>query len=76
VSVEVENHNSGQWLRVVHVERGYTFHVRGPRFPPGWYVMRTCPCHAGQPVTRAYDSEERAMQAAAAMVTASMILDT
>lgn len=46
-------HNAAEWLRVCWLDR-----VRGHGHLAGWYVIRTCPCHHGEPVTLGY--EERA----------------
>ena len=29
----------------------------------GWYVVRTCPCHQGLPITVPFESEARAIRA-------------
>lgn len=66
---EVENHNSGQWLRVVY----RSTRPRGSRVRAyGWYVVRTCPCHDQVPVSDAYDSEARAERAMRALIEVSM----
>ena len=69
------NHNSRRWLAVRWLPS------RGGRAacPPiiaGWYVVRTCKCHAGVPVTMPLPSEWRAERARQAMLTASERLGT
>ena len=61
------HHNSAGWLRV-GTEAGISGKGRvGYLSPvaPGWYVIRTCPCHQGCAVTVPYRSRaeaERAMR--------------
>jgi len=51
------DHNGSQWLDV----RWLTTRQRGWRqFARGWYVVRTCPCHDGIPVTLPLVSEAEA----------------
>ena len=64
---QAEDHNGPQWLTVkfcallVQPNRSTK---RRMLLEPGWYVVRTCPCHFGDRVSRfPYDSRERAEQA-------------
>jgi hypothetical protein len=40
---------------------------RQPGLFNGWYVVRTCPCHFGQKITKPFDSLERAERALMAL---------
>ena len=53
----IDDHNGAQWLTVRHEET-----PRGPGFLPGWYVVRTCPCHSGERVTLPQDNEAEAQR--------------
>jgi len=71
----VAHHNAARWLAVRYL------HQRGGRgcCPPiiaGWYVVRTCKCHNGTPVTVPLPSSQRAERARAAMLVASRKLGT
>jgi hypothetical protein len=76
-----DDHNSGQWLRVVY-ESGATGYLRNDgywrqyrhRGGAGWVVIRTCPCHNGLRVTRRYDSEAEAWSAVGLMLAVSMTI--
>jgi hypothetical protein len=77
----IENHNSGQYLAVIHRPARTTYGgSAGPGVPrehrAGWYVIRTCPCHGERAVTRRYDTREEAEAAVAMMITVSMTLGT
>lgn len=68
------NHNSRRWLVVRWLPK-----AGGPRQVPrraGWYVVRTCKCHMGVPVTVPLPSEWRAERAMRAMLVASERLRT
>jgi hypothetical protein len=66
---QAADHNGEQWLEV----RFLTATQRGcvPVRQAGWYVVRTCPCHSGQPVTLPFDNPERAERARLAMLAVS-----
>jgi hypothetical protein len=55
-----EDHNGPQWLVVRYIEQRY----RNTReaFWPGWYVVRTCPCHWNELVTLGYETRQDAEQ--------------
>ena len=63
---DVEDHNGPQWLAVKHcallkqakAQRGKP--LRRLLLHPGWYVVRTCPCHFGERVTLPYQNQARA----------------
>jgi hypothetical protein len=70
-------HNDRRWLKVVRLEREYPW-LQDPRGrficglrDPGWYVIRTCPCHPGVPITRPLPSRAWAMSAMWAMLRVS-----
>jgi hypothetical protein len=52
-----DNHNSGQWLAIVDQDGIAGI---GRHRSPGWYVIRTCPCHYGKTITKCYETRERA----------------
>jgi hypothetical protein len=57
----IDDHNGPQWLVVRYIEqRGKTSRQA---FWPGWYVVRTCPCHFGEPVTVHYAYESDVLHA-------------
>ena len=71
----MSGHNSARWLAVRWLpSRG----GRGccPPIIEGWYVVRTCKCHPGLPVTLPLPSEARATSARNAMLNASKELGT
>jgi hypothetical protein len=58
----VEDHNAARWLEIAwldHKPRPYDRQL----FSPGWYVVRRCPCHHGEPVTLSLPSETAAWRA-------------
>lgn len=62
---DADDHNGPQWLTVKYCELltqpKYKYHLgRHKLLHPGWFVIRTCPCHFGERVTRAYQTRERA----------------
>jgi hypothetical protein len=59
----VADHNSARWLRIEY--RGKRGGKIGWRFEPGWFVVRTCPCHPNKPVTLALPDEAAARRAVA-----------
>jgi hypothetical protein len=63
-------HDSAASLRVEYRELipGGGWSSR-PGFLNGWYVVRTCPCHFGQRITKPFDSLERAERALMALDT-------
>lgn len=69
------SHNSARWLEVRWLDtRGGSDDC--PPIIAGWYVVRTCKCHSGLPVTIPLASEERAHSAMRAMLEASRRLGT
>jgi hypothetical protein len=62
-------HNAARYLRVEWHD-GET-PQRGFQYPAGWYVVRTCPCHLGTPVTLPHPTREQAEHAMAAMLRVS-----
>ena len=51
-----DDHNGAQWLDIQFLVRPFSGRVRRGKpetepIPPAWYVVRTCPCHAGERVT-------------------------
>lgn len=64
---DVEDHNGEQWLTVKYcellVQPKYHLGRRNKLLHPGWYVIRTCPCHFGERVTLSYPTRERAEHA-------------
>ena len=70
----MNNHNAARWLVVRWLPQ-----AGGPRIVPrraGWYVVRTCRCHWGHPVTVPLASEAHAERARQAMLVASQRLGT
>jgi hypothetical protein len=59
----VADHNSTRWLRVEY--RAKRWGKIGWGFEPGWFVVRTCPCHPNKPVTLALPDEATARRAMA-----------
>jgi hypothetical protein len=62
-AMTVADHNSARWLRIEY--RGKRGGKIGWRFEPGWFVVRTCPCHPNKPVTLALPDEAAARRAVA-----------
>jgi hypothetical protein len=62
----VADHNSARWLRVEY--RAKRWGKIGWRFEPGWFVVRTCPCHLNKPVTLALPDEAAAHRAMALLL--------
>jgi hypothetical protein len=60
------DHNAAGWLRVEYL--GKRRGKKGWAFEPGWYVVRTCPCHPGEPVTLSLKSEDAASSALALLL--------
>jgi hypothetical protein len=59
------DHNAAHFLAVRYLpaaRQGWHYLL------PGWYVVRTCPCHRGQRVTEPRESEAAALRAKAAML--------
>jgi hypothetical protein len=56
---DVADHNGPQWLEVKFCTL-QQWRDGPPMLHPGWYVIRVCPCHQGQPVTIPYPSQARA----------------
>ena len=73
------SHNAARWLEVRWLPKT-AGRAPGGRYvpfrPAGWYVVRTCKCHSGQPVTLPLPSEWRAERARRAMLEASEALGT
>ena len=69
MTVAVADHNDARWLRVEY--RTKRWGKKGWGFEPGWYVVRTCPCHLNRPVTLAKRDRESAEQAMAALLRVS-----
>ena len=75
----MSGHNSARWLDVRWLPKMGGRLPGGRSWRPteaGWYVVRTCRCHKGQPVTMPLASEERARSAMRAMLEASRSLGT
>lgn len=75
---EAEDHNGPQWLVVKFCallkqpSRGGSRPGRRMLLHPGWYVVRTCPCHFGERVTTLpFHSRARAEHARTAMLSVS-----
>lgn len=68
-------HNDRRWLKVLHLEQepktGQRGRFLGVLWQPGWYVIRTCPCHPGALITHRLPSRARAMSAMWAMLRVS-----
>jgi hypothetical protein len=62
------DHNAARWLDVRHLDEPQT---GGCWHGPGWYVVRTCPCHKDRPVTLPLASITDAYRAKAAMLAVS-----
>jgi hypothetical protein len=62
----VADHNSARWLRIEY--RAKRWGKIGWRFEPGWFVVRTCPCHPNKPVTLALPDEAAARRAMALLL--------
>jgi hypothetical protein len=60
---EVPDHNAARWLIV-----SYAPPLAGHCIEPGWYVLRTCPCHRGHPVTRPLPDRQSAESARYSML--------
>jgi hypothetical protein len=71
---QVADHNAAHWLEP------RWFATRPASFRqiwggPGWYLVRVCPCHPGEPVGHnPFDSEAAARRLAAILVGASEAL--
>jgi len=69
-------HNARRWLKAVYLQcsqirdRAGRLRKNGPA-QPGWYVVRTCPCHQGQRVTECLPSAANAFSAIAALLRVS-----
>lgn len=61
---EAPDHNAAHWLAIKWCEllARPKYHIgRHKLLHPGWYVVRTCPCHWGERVvTRPYRTREGA----------------
>lgn len=62
----VPDHNSARWLKIEY--RGKRKGRLGWDVKPGWYVVRTCPCHRNQPVTLPLADEAAAERAMATLL--------
>jgi hypothetical protein len=60
----IDDHNGPQWLVVRYLATG-----RKTAFWPGWYVVRTCPCHFGQLVTLCFETKDQADHARDAILS-------
>lgn len=49
VIAEPPDHNEARWLAVRYIDRK-------------WWVLRTCPCHRGEPVAAPYETEADALR--------------
>jgi hypothetical protein len=66
------DHNAARWLEVRHLTQPPQRQFGGLNWRgPGWYVVRTCPCHRDIAVTLPLPSEARARRARAAMLLVS-----
>lgn len=71
---DVDDHNGPQFLVVKFCEL-----LKEPKWRlgrhkllhPGWYVVRTCPCHWGERVTLSYPTRERAEHARQTILSVS-----
>lgn len=65
----MSEHNLGE-----HIEVKYLWNKLGTgicKWPPGWYVVRTCHCHHGLPVTVPLASRVRAEHVREVLLKAS-----
>ena len=62
-------HNARRWLKAVWLDE--TSRPRLQPWPAGWYVIRTCPCHADERVTERLPSAANAFSAIQAMLAVS-----
>jgi hypothetical protein len=60
------HHNSGFFLEAVWLEKRLDQRSGAP-LQSGWYVRRTCRCHAGVIVTRRFDTQDQALGCIAVM---------
>jgi len=69
----VTDHNAARWLEVRYLtEPARPGHIAGLNWRgPGWYVLRTCPCHLELAVTVPLKTERQAESAKAAMLAVS-----
>ena len=59
----VADHNGPQWLVVRSLNNGRSHKNNRLAFCAGYYGVRVCPCHFGEPVTVHYDYESDAQHA-------------
>lgn len=67
------DHNSADYLTVMYRWRAPP---TGGRYPPGWYVVRSCECHYNHPVTVPFSSRERAERVRELLLKASEVCGT
>jgi hypothetical protein len=73
----MKNHNAADWLRVEYIGKNNPGRPgRGYQWEPGWYVLRTCPCHKGLAVTLPFATEAAAERARRVMIEVSEKLGT
>ncbi|HEY2535206.1 MAG TPA: hypothetical protein VGJ20_46135 [Xanthobacteraceae bacterium] len=61
---DVPNHNAPRFLHVCWLP---AHQAKGQK--AGWYVVRICPCHSGEPVTLPFDTEREAWSAREVMLS-------
>jgi len=74
VNRKVHDHNNARWLDIRFlpaIRRGCV----GMQYA-GWFVVRTCKCHPGLPVTLPLATKEHAEHARRAMLATSEALGT
>lgn len=65
----VNEHNRGEHLTVTYF---WTPRNTGVwKYPPGWYVVRTCHCHYDKPVTMPFKSRQHAERVRDMLLAAS-----
>lgn len=62
-SAEPPDHNAARWLEVRFVDKR-------------WWVIRTCPCHPGEPVAEPYATQAEALRCVHKLVSVSERLGT
>ena len=78
-SPAIDDHNAAQWLAIKFVAGHRARSGRNRNWvtiAAGWYVVRTCPCHAGERVTIRLSNCEMAELAMTAMIEVAKAMGT
>ena len=71
-TAEPPDHNAARWLKIVP----FRVVAAGPQSATRWWVLRTCPCHPGEPVAAPFATEAEALRCLHQLVSVSERLGT